>query len=88
MLAMIASVILGIIGAFLQITAVITMTPVFLIVVPSIAVVYLAALSVITVLIRRTERRRWSAVCLTATNKLHKKKRCQKTPLKFSFPGR
>lgn len=55
--AVIVSVILGIIGAFLQITAVITVTPVFLIVALGIAVVYLAVLLVTAVLSRRSERR-------------------------------
>ena len=45
-LAVIASVILGVVAAFLRITAVITVTPAFLWVALSIAVVYLLALTV------------------------------------------
>lgn len=55
--AVIASLVLGIIGAFLQITGVITVTPIFLIVALGIAVVYLAVLLVLAVLTRRADRR-------------------------------
>lgn len=53
--AIIASVILGVVTAFLQVTGVITATPVFLWVVLGIAVVYLGILVVSTALARRTE---------------------------------
>lgn len=53
--AIIASVILGVVTAFLQVTGVITATPVFLWVVLGIAVVYLGILVVATALARRTE---------------------------------
>ena len=52
--AVIASLIVGVIAAFLQITAVITVTPVFLWVALGIAVVYLGILLVTTALARRT----------------------------------
>lgn len=55
--AVIAAVILGIVAAFLQITAVITVTPVFLWVALGIAVVYLLGLVATTGLARRTECR-------------------------------
>jgi hypothetical protein len=57
LLAVIASLILGIVAAFLQITAVITVTPAFLWVALGIAVVYLGVLVVTTGLSRRSERR-------------------------------
>lgn len=57
LLAVIASLILGIVAAFLQITAVITVTPAFLWVALGIGVVYLAVLEVSVALTRRTERR-------------------------------
>lgn len=57
LLAVLASVILGVVAAFLQITAVITVTPAFLWVALGIAVVYLAVLEVSVALARRTERR-------------------------------
>ena len=41
-IALVASLIIGIIAAFLQITAVITLTPIFYIVALGIAIVYLA----------------------------------------------
>lgn len=53
LLAVIAAVILGIVAAFLQITAVIAVTPVFLWVALGIAVVYLGVLLVTTMLSRR-----------------------------------
>ncbi len=53
--AIIASVIIGVVAAFLQITGVITVAPVFLWVVFGIAVVYLGVLVVATALARRTE---------------------------------
>lgn len=53
--AIIASVIVGVVAAFLQITGVITVAPVFLWVVFGIAVVYLGVLVVATALARRTE---------------------------------
>lgn len=59
----IASVIIGVIAAFLQITGVITVTPVFLWVVLGIAVVYLGVLVVATALTRRSER----SDCLCST---------------------
>lgn len=52
LLAVIASIIIGIIAAFLQITGVITVTPAFLWVVLGIAVVYLAVLLVSIALAR------------------------------------
>lgn len=48
LLSVVASIIIGIIAAFLRVTAVITVTPAFLWVVLGIAVVYLAVLLVIT----------------------------------------
>ena len=51
--ALIAAVIIGVLAAFLQITAVITVTTAFLWVVFGIAVVYLAVLLVATALARR-----------------------------------
>ena len=48
LLSVVASIIIGIIAAFLQISAVITVTPAFLWVVLGIAVVYLAVLLVVT----------------------------------------
>lgn len=59
--AVIVSLVLGIIGAFLQITAVITVTPIFLVVALGIAVVYLAVLLITAVLTRRIEHR--SCLC-------------------------
>lgn len=53
--ALIASAIIGVITSFLQITAVITVTPVFLWVVFGIAVVYLGVLEVATARARRPE---------------------------------
>ena len=55
--AVITSAIVGIIAAFLQITAVIIVAPVFLWVALGIAVVYLGVLLVTTALTRRTECR-------------------------------
>ncbi len=60
LLAVIVSVILGVVAAFLQITAVITVTPVFLWVALGIAVVYLAVLLLRAGLTRRAE----TAPCL------------------------
>ncbi len=54
--AVIASVIIGVVTAFLQITGIITATPAFLWVVFGIAVGYLAVLVAATALARRTER--------------------------------
>lgn len=54
--ALIASLIIGVVTAFLQITAVITVAPVFLWVSLGIAVAYLAVLVVATALDRRPER--------------------------------
>lgn len=54
--AVIASAIVGVIGAFLQITGVITVAPVFLWVVFGIAVVYLGLLVVTSALAGRGER--------------------------------
>lgn len=53
--AVIASVIIGVVAAFLQITAVITVAPVFLWVTFGIAVVYLGILAIAAALARRTE---------------------------------
>ena len=53
--ALIVSAIIGVIAAFLQITAVITVTPVFLWVVFGVAVVYLAALLVSVLVSRRVD---------------------------------
>lgn len=61
--AVIASLILGVVAAFLQITAVITVTPVFLWVALGIAVVYLGVLLVTMALARRTPCS--SCVCRT-----------------------
>lgn len=47
-IAIVASLIIGIIAAFLQITAVIKITPVFLLVAFGIAIVYLAVILVVT----------------------------------------
>lgn len=55
LLAVIAAVILGVVAAFLQITAVITVTSAFLWVALGIAVGYLGVLLVTTALSRRTE---------------------------------
>ena len=57
LLAVVASLILGIVGAFLQITGVITVTPAFLWVALGIGVVYLAVLVATTALARRGECR-------------------------------
>lgn len=54
--ALIASVILGVVTAFLQITGVITVAPVFLWVVFGIAVVYLGIATLAAALTRRSER--------------------------------
>lgn len=54
LVALIASLILGVVAAFLQITAVITVTPAFLWVALGVAVVYLGVLLVTTALTRRT----------------------------------
>lgn len=54
--AVIVSVIVGVIAAFLQITGVITVAPVFLWVALGIAVVYLGVLVVATALARRSEQ--------------------------------
>lgn len=54
LLAIVASVVLGIVAAFLQIAAVITVTPVFLWVALGIAVVYLGILLTSATLSRRT----------------------------------
>lgn len=61
--AIIASVIIGIIAAFLQITGTITVTAAFLWVLFGIAIVYLGVLVVASALARRTER----CVCLCET---------------------
>ncbi len=61
--ALIASAIIGVITAFLQITAVITVAPVFLWVVFGVAVAYLAALVLATLIGRRAETA--SCVCST-----------------------
>lgn len=61
LLAVIAAVILGVVAAFLQITAVITVTSAFLWVALGIAVGYLGVLLVTTALSRRTECK--SCVC-------------------------
>lgn len=61
LLAVIASVIIGVVTAFLQITGTITATPTFLWVVFGIAVVYLGVLVVATAFSRRTEAN--SCVC-------------------------
>ena len=55
LIAVIASLILGVVAAFLQITAVITVTPAFLWVALGIAVGYLGVLLVSTALARRAE---------------------------------
>lgn len=55
-LAVIASVILGVLAAFFQITGLITITPVFLWVAFGVAVVYLGVLIVAAVLANRAER--------------------------------
>lgn len=52
-IAFVASLIIGIIAAFLQITAVITLTPIFSIVAFGIAVVYLAVVLIATALNQR-----------------------------------
>ena len=57
LLAVIAALILGIVAAFLQITAAITVTPAFLWVALGIAVGYLGVLLVTTALTRRTDCR-------------------------------
>ncbi len=57
-LAIVASIIVGIITAFLQFSAIITVTPAFLWVVLGIAVVYLAILLAVSPIIRRN-----SCVC-------------------------
>lgn len=54
LVAVVAGLILGVVAAFLQITAVITVTPVFLWVALGIGVVYLGVLVVATALARRT----------------------------------
>lgn len=54
--AVIASVVIGVVTAFLQVTAVITVTPVFLWVVFGIAVVYLGVLAAAAALRRGTEQ--------------------------------
>lgn len=53
--AFIASVIIGVVAAFLQITGVITIAPVFLWVALGIAIVYLAVLILATALANRTD---------------------------------
>ncbi len=55
LIAVIASLILGVVAAFLQITAVITVTPAFLWVALGIPVAYLGVLLVTTALARRTQ---------------------------------
>ncbi len=57
LIAIIASVVVGIVAAFLQIAAVITVAPVFLWVALGIAVVYLGILLTTTTLTRRTQCR-------------------------------
>ena len=57
LLAVLAAVILGVVAAFLQITAVITVTPAFLWVALGIAALYLLGLVVTTGLARRSECR-------------------------------
>ena len=60
--ALIAAAVIGVLTAFLQITAVVTVTPAFLWVALGIAVAYLAVLTVTAALRRRTE----SGACLCA----------------------
>ena len=64
--AVIVSAIVGVLTAFLQITGVITVTPVFLWVVFGIAVVYLGVLVVSTALARRAEETPCRCTTLTA----------------------
>lgn len=59
LLAVVASIIIGVVAAFLQITGTITVTPVFLIVAFGIAVAALGVLAVTTALVRR-----YGASCL------------------------
>lgn len=63
LLAVVASLIIGVVAAFLQITAVITVTPAFLWVALGIGVGYLGVLLVTTALARRSE----SKPCLCST---------------------
>ena len=64
--AAIVSAILGVLAAFFQITAVITVTPVFAVVALGIAVVYLGGLVVTTALARRGEPCRCICAILNA----------------------
>lgn len=64
--AIIASVIIGVISAFLQITAVITIAPAFLWVTFGIAIVYLGVLILAAALARRTELHTCICTSLTA----------------------
>lgn len=64
--ALIISIVIGIITAFLQITAAITVTPVFLLVAAGIAVVYLGVLLAVFALGRNTERRSCLCAALNA----------------------
>lgn len=57
LIAAVVSLIVGVVAAFLQITAVITLTPVFLWVALGVAVVYLAVLLLSTAVTRRAEAR-------------------------------
>ena len=59
--AVVVSVILGVIGAFLQITGVITLTPMFLLVAAETAVAYLGGLVLAALVGRRRER--GSCIC-------------------------
>lgn len=54
--SVVASVILGVIAAFLQITGVIVLTPVFLLVAAGVAVAYLGGLALASLAARRRER--------------------------------
>lgn len=67
-LALIASLIIGVVAAFLQITAVITVTPAFLWVVLGIAVVYLAVTLLAATFIQRETACR--ALCSTVSTLL------------------
>jgi hypothetical protein len=62
LLAVVASIIIGVVAAFLQITGMITVTPVFLIVAFGVAVAALGVLMIATALVRRN-----AGGCLCAT---------------------
>ncbi len=62
--AIIAAIIIGVLAAFFQITAAITVTTAFLWVLLGIAVVYLAVLVIATALIRRSEHNECSCASL------------------------